>query len=116
MIHGRLTMEGAMKVGLLGTGFGIAHARIYHTHPQVSEVVVFGRTPAKLQTFAEEFGYATTASWASREGGAAARFPVGYESFEHHSAGCSPDRKPAIYRSLVAPHRQPCRPVPGPVR
>jgi hypothetical protein len=28
-------LEGAMKVGLLGTGFGIAHARIYHTHPQV---------------------------------------------------------------------------------
>jgi UDP-N-acetylglucosamine 3-dehydrogenase len=53
-------MEGAMKVGLLGTGFGIAHARIYHTHPEVSEVVVFGRTPAKLHAFAEEFGYATT--------------------------------------------------------
>ena len=49
-----------MKVGLLGTGFGIAHARIYHTHPQVSDVVVFGRTPAKLQAFADEFGYATT--------------------------------------------------------
>jgi predicted dehydrogenase len=49
-----------MKVGLLGTGFGIAHARIYHTHPQVSQVVVFGRTPAKLQAFAEQFGYATT--------------------------------------------------------
>jgi predicted dehydrogenase len=49
-----------MKVGLLGTGFGIAHARIYHTHPEVSEVVVFGRTPAKLQAFADEFGYATT--------------------------------------------------------
>ena len=49
-----------MKVGLLGTGFGIAHAHIYHTHPQVSEVVVFGRTPTKLQAFAEEFGYATT--------------------------------------------------------
>jgi predicted dehydrogenase len=49
-----------MKVGLLGTGFGIAHARIYHTHPQISEVVVFGRTPATLQAFAEEFGYATT--------------------------------------------------------
>jgi predicted dehydrogenase len=54
-----------MKVGLLGTGFGIAHARIYHTHPQVSEVVVFGRTPAKLQAFAEEFGYATTTEAAS---------------------------------------------------
>ncbi len=36
-----------MKVGLLGTGFGIAVARIYHTHPEVSDVVVFGRTPAK---------------------------------------------------------------------
>jgi len=56
----QLTTEGVMKVGLLGTGFGIAHARIYHTHPQVSDVVVFGRTPAKLQAFADEFGYATT--------------------------------------------------------
>jgi predicted dehydrogenase len=71
MMHGsqatgpRFTAEGAMKVGLLGTGFGIAHARIYHTHPQVSDVVVFGRTPAKLQAFAEEFGYATTTDLAS---------------------------------------------------
>jgi predicted dehydrogenase len=55
-----LTLEGAMKVGLLGTGFGIAHAHIYHTHPEVNEVVVFGRTPAKLQAFADKFGYATT--------------------------------------------------------
>jgi predicted dehydrogenase len=54
-----------MKVGLLGTGFGIAHARIYHTHPQVSDVVVFGRTPTKLQAFADEFGYATTTEVAS---------------------------------------------------
>jgi predicted dehydrogenase len=58
-------MEGAMKVGLLGTGFGIAHARIYHTHPEVREVVVFGRTPAKLQAFAEEFGYSTTTDLAA---------------------------------------------------
>jgi predicted dehydrogenase len=58
-------MEGAMKVGLLGTGFGIAHAHIYHSHPEVSEVVVFGRTPAKLQAFAEKFGYATTTEVAS---------------------------------------------------
>jgi predicted dehydrogenase len=54
-----------MKVGLLGTGFGIAHAHIYHTHPQVNEVVVFGRTPAKLQAFAEKFGCATTTEAAS---------------------------------------------------
>jgi predicted dehydrogenase len=54
-----------MKVGLLGTGFGIAHAHIYQAHPQVSEVVVFGRTPAKLQAFADEFGYATTTDLSS---------------------------------------------------
>jgi predicted dehydrogenase len=58
-------MEGAMKVGLLGTGFGIAHAHIYQAHPEVSEVVVFGRTPAKLQAFAERFGFATTTDPAS---------------------------------------------------
>jgi predicted dehydrogenase len=58
-------MEGAMKVGLLGTGFGIAHAHIYHAHPQVDEVVVFGRTPAKLQAFAEKFGSATTTDLSS---------------------------------------------------
>jgi predicted dehydrogenase len=58
-------MEGAMKVGLLGTGFGIAHAHIYHAHPEVSDVVVFGRSPAKLQAFAEQFGFATTTDLAS---------------------------------------------------
>jgi predicted dehydrogenase len=50
----------AMKVGLLGTGFGIAHAAIYAARPDVEEVVVFGRTPAKLGKFAEQFGFATT--------------------------------------------------------
>ena len=30
----RLTMEGAMKVGLLGTGFGIAHAHITTPTPR----------------------------------------------------------------------------------
>jgi predicted dehydrogenase len=58
-------LEGAVKVGLLGTGFGIAHAHIYHAHSQVSEVVVFGRTRAKLPAFAEKFGYATTTEVAS---------------------------------------------------
>jgi hypothetical protein len=59
-------MEGAMKVGVLGTGFGIAHARIYHTHPQVSEVVVFGRTPAKPQAFADDLGRCPAEWWALR--------------------------------------------------
>jgi predicted dehydrogenase len=49
-----------MKVGLLGTGFAIAHAGIYAARPDVEDVVVFGRTPAKLARFAEQFGFATT--------------------------------------------------------
>lgn len=49
-----------MKVGLLGTGFAIAHAAIYASRPDVEEVLVFGRTPEKLRTFAEQFGFATT--------------------------------------------------------
>jgi predicted dehydrogenase len=50
----------AMRVGLLGTGFAIAHAAIYAARPDVEDVVVFGRTPAKLQRFAQQFGFATT--------------------------------------------------------
>lgn len=49
-----------MKIGLLGTGFGVAHASIYHRHPAVDEVIVFGRTPAKLEKIAADFGFATT--------------------------------------------------------
>jgi predicted dehydrogenase len=49
-----------MKIGLLGTGFGVAHASIYHRRPDIDSVVVFGRTPAKLEKFATEFGFATT--------------------------------------------------------
>jgi predicted dehydrogenase len=49
-----------MRIGLLGTGFGVAHAGIYHRHPAVDEVIVFGRTQAKLEKIAAEFGFATT--------------------------------------------------------
>jgi predicted dehydrogenase len=59
---GRTGQEGSrfMKVGLLGTGFGLAHAGIYHRHPEVDEVVVFGRAPSKLERLASDFGFATT--------------------------------------------------------
>lgn len=49
-----------MKVALLGTGFGQAHAAVYATRPDVDEVVVFGRTPAKLLKISDQFGFATT--------------------------------------------------------
>ncbi|MDT0449218.1 Gfo/Idh/MocA family protein [Streptomyces hesseae] len=48
-----------MKIGLLGTGFAIAHAAAYAARPD-TEVVVFGRTPEKLAPFADRFGFATT--------------------------------------------------------
>jgi predicted dehydrogenase len=49
-----------MKIALLGTGFGQAHAAVYAQRPDVDEVVVFGRTPQKLATISDQFGFATT--------------------------------------------------------
>ncbi len=49
-----------MKIALLGTGFGQAHAAVYAQRPDVDEVVVFGRTPQKLAKISGEFGFATT--------------------------------------------------------
>jgi predicted dehydrogenase len=49
-----------MKIALLGTGFGQAHAAVYAERPDVDEVVVFGRTPAKLAAISGQFGFATT--------------------------------------------------------
>jgi predicted dehydrogenase len=49
-----------MKIALLGTGFGQAHAAVFAQRPDVDEVLVFGRTPEKLAKMHEQFGYATT--------------------------------------------------------
>jgi predicted dehydrogenase len=49
-----------MKIALLGTGFGQAHAAVYAQHPDVDEVVVFGRTPQTLAKINEQFGFPTT--------------------------------------------------------
>src|SRR5215471_2264665 len=49
-----------MKIALLGTGFGQAHAVVYAQRPDVDEVVVFGRTAAKLAKISGQFGFATT--------------------------------------------------------
>ena len=49
-----------MKIALLGTGFGQAHAAVYAQRPDVDEVVVFGRTPQKLATINDQFGFVTT--------------------------------------------------------
>jgi predicted dehydrogenase len=49
-----------LKIALLGTGFGQAHAAVYAQRPDVDEVVVFGRTPEKLAKISGQFGFATT--------------------------------------------------------
>jgi predicted dehydrogenase len=49
-----------MKIALLGTGFGQAHAAVYAGRPDVDEVVVFGRTSQKLAKIGGQFGFATT--------------------------------------------------------
>jgi predicted dehydrogenase len=49
-----------VKIALLGTGFGRAHAAVYAQRPDVAEVVVFGRTPQKLAEISDQFGFATT--------------------------------------------------------
>lgn len=48
-----------MKVALLGTGFGQAHAAAYAARGDV-DVVIYGRTPAKLDNLADQFGFPTT--------------------------------------------------------
>jgi len=49
-----------MKIALLGTGFGQAHAAVYAARPDVDEVVAFGRTPATLAKLSDQFGFAAT--------------------------------------------------------
>ena len=49
-----------MKIALLGTGFGQAHAAVYAQRTDVDQVVVFGRTPDKLAKIAGQFGFAAT--------------------------------------------------------
>lgn len=50
-----------MKIALLGTGFGQAHAAVYAAREGV-QVVIFGRNPDKTATVASKFGFAFSAS------------------------------------------------------
>lgn len=49
-----------MKIALLGTGFGQAHAEVYAQRPDIDEVMVYGRSPDKLAAVHERFGFATS--------------------------------------------------------
>ncbi len=49
-----------MKVGILGTGFGVHHARIYKNQPFVESVTIFGRNEEKLKKINSDLGIITT--------------------------------------------------------
>ena len=51
-----------MKIALLGTGFGQAHAEDYAQRPDIDEVVVFGRSPDAWRSLSAA---ASMISWAS---------------------------------------------------
>jgi hypothetical protein len=53
----------AMKIALLGTGFGLAHAAVYAQRPDVDEVIVFGRTPQKLATISGSSALPPPPTW-----------------------------------------------------
>lgn len=52
-----------MKIALLGTGFGQAHAAVYAQRPDVDEVVVFGRTRASSPRSAASSGSPPPPIW-----------------------------------------------------
>lgn len=45
-----------MKIGVLGTGFGIVHLQIFAKHPLVDEVVFFSRTQQKIDEISAQMG------------------------------------------------------------
>lgn len=45
-----------MKIGVLGTGFGVVHVGVFSKHPHVDEVVVFSRTQESLKPVINEYG------------------------------------------------------------
>lgn len=49
-----------VKVGILGTGFGKEHAKIYQKMDNVQIVSIFGRNPDKLKEIEKEFSTKTT--------------------------------------------------------
>jgi hypothetical protein len=49
-----------MKIALLGTGFGQAHAAVYAERSDIDEVLIFGRSPQKLAKINDQLGFATT--------------------------------------------------------
>lgn len=51
-----------MHIGLLGTGFGMEHAKLYKMMKNVNEVTVFGRNEEKLKRVKNEMGFKVTSN------------------------------------------------------
>jgi predicted dehydrogenase len=54
-----------MKIALLGTGFGQAHAAVYAQRPDVDGVIVIGRSPEKLAKIAASSASPPAQIWTS---------------------------------------------------
>ncbi len=48
-----------MHIGILGTGFGAYHARLYKNHPLVESITIFGRNEEKLRKLRSDLGIKT---------------------------------------------------------
>ncbi|MGG5369440.1 Gfo/Idh/MocA family protein [Enterococcus sp. AZ196] len=49
-----------VKIGILGTGFGVVHVETFVNHPLVSEIVVFSRKQESLDPIIKQFGVIST--------------------------------------------------------
>lgn len=49
-----------VNIGILGTGFGMEHLRLYSQTPDCRVVRVYGRNPAKLTSIREQYGVEVT--------------------------------------------------------
>lgn len=45
-----------MKIGVLGTGFGMVHLQTFQNHPLVDEAVFFSRTQGKVDEVSAKLG------------------------------------------------------------
>jgi UDP-N-acetylglucosamine 3-dehydrogenase len=51
-----------MRVGILGTGFGAFHAKMYKGHPDVQDITIFGRNKEKLDSISKDLSITATNS------------------------------------------------------
>jgi predicted dehydrogenase len=49
-----------MKIGILGTGFGVYHAKIYSKLKNIDSIIIWGRDEVKLKNIKNDINIKTT--------------------------------------------------------